>query len=169
MLCCLHLGLFEQDLAYRFQLSQSSVSHIFFTWISFCYYNFKELHIWPSRSVVDCNMPAVFKDLYPSTRCIIDATEFFIQRSQDPTAQQLTFSSYKNHNTFKALIAISPSGAIFFISDLFGGNTSDKKLTAECGLLEYLEEGDSVMAMFDFHKLSTHISEVTLFMKQCIC
>ena len=78
MLCRLRLGLFEQDLAYRFQLSQSSVSRIFSTWISFCYYKFKELHIWPSRSVVDCNMPAMFKDLYPSTRCIIDATEVFI-------------------------------------------------------------------------------------------
>ena len=146
MLCRLRLVLFEQDLAYRFQLSQSSVSHIFSTWKSFCYYKFKELRIWPSRSVVDCNMPAVFKDLYPSTRCIIDAKEVFIQRPQNPTAQQVTFSSYKNHNTFKALIAISPSGAICFISNLFGGNISDKKLTAECGLLEYLEEGDSVMA-----------------------
>ena len=45
-----------------------------------------------------------------------------------------------------ALIAISPSGAICFISDPFGGNILDKKLAAECGLLEYLEEGDSVMA-----------------------
>ena len=68
-------------------------------------------------------MPAVFKDLYSSTRCIIGATEVFIQRPQNPTVQQLTFSSYKNHNTFEALIAISPSGAICFIFDLFGGIT----------------------------------------------
>ena len=95
---------------------------------------------------MDSNMPAVFKDLQPPTRCIIDATEVFIQRPQNPTALQLTFSSYKNHNTFEGLIAISPSGAICFISDIFGSNISDKKLTAECRLLEYLEEGDSAMA-----------------------
>ena len=91
-------------------------------------------------------MPLTFKELYPSTRCIIDATEIFIQKPQNPNAQQLTFSNYKNHNTFKALIAISPSGAITFVSDLFGGNISDKELTAQSGLLDYLEDGDSVMA-----------------------
>ena len=91
-------------------------------------------------------MPLVFQDLYPSTRCIIDATEVFIQKPQNPSAQQLTFSSYKNHNTFKALIGISPSGAVVFVSDLFGGNISDKQLTAQSGLLDCLEEGDSVMA-----------------------
>lgn len=49
-------------------------------------------------------MLLVFQDLYPSTRCIIDATEIFIQKPQNPSAQQLTFSSYKSHNTFKALV-----------------------------------------------------------------
>ena len=100
---------------------------------------------------MDSNIPAVFKDLYPSTRCIIDATEVLIQRPQNPTAQLLIFSRCKNHNTFKVLIAISPSGAICFISYLFGGNISDNKLTAECGLLEFHEEGDSVMADIGFN------------------
>ena len=146
MLCRLRLGLYEQDLAYRFQISQSSVSRICSTWINFCFFKFKELPIWPTRSIIDSHMPCIFQDLYPSTRCIIDATEIFIQKPQNPSAQQLTFSKYKNHNTYKALIAISPSGAISFVSDLFGGNISDKELTSRCGLLDLLEDGDSVMA-----------------------
>ena len=60
--------------------------------------------------------------------------------------QQLTFSNYKNHNTLKSLIGITPSGAVCFISDLYGGNISDKKLTAECGILKLLESGDAIMA-----------------------
>ena len=40
----------------------------------------------------------------------------------NPLAQQLTFSNYNNHNTAKALVGIAPSGAICFISDLYGGN-----------------------------------------------
>ena len=63
----------------------------------------------------------------------------FLQKPQNPTAQQLTFSSYKNSNIFKASIVISPSGALCFISDLYGGNISDKRLTSECGILEYLK------------------------------
>ena len=32
------------------------------------------------------------------------------------------------------------------MSDLYGGNISDKKLTMECGILKLLEPGDSIMA-----------------------
>ena len=58
----------------------------------------------------------------------------------------MTFSSYKNHNTFKALVGISPDGAITFVSSLYPGCISDKELTRKSGILDLLEEGDSVMA-----------------------
>ena len=64
----------------------------------------------------------------------------------NPTALQLTFSNYKNHNTLKALVGITPSGAVCFISNLYGGNISDKKLTVESGILKLFESGDSIMA-----------------------
>ena len=145
MLCCLRLGLLEQDLAFCFQVSQPTVSRIVIAWINFLFVKFKEVPIWPSREVVNEFMPITFRTLYPKTRCIIDAIEIFTQMPSNPTAQQLTFSSYKNHNTLKTLVAIIPSGAVCFISDLFSGNISDKRLLAECGLLKLLEVGDSIM------------------------
>ena len=145
-LCRIRLGLLEQDLAIRFQVSQPTVSRIVMAWINLLHVKFKEVPIWPSREAVNKFMPIAFRLLYPSTRCIIDATEIFIQMPSNPTAQQLTYSSYKNHNTLKALIAIIPSGAVCFVSDLFSGNISDKRLVAESGLLKLLEVGDSVMA-----------------------
>ena len=63
-----------------------------------------------------------------------------------PELQQITFSNNKNHNTYKGLIGISPSGTVTFISDLYFGSISDKELTRRCGFLNLLEPGDSVMA-----------------------
>ena len=91
-------------------------------------------------------MPKCFQDLYPTTRVIIDATEIYVEKASLPDLQQMTFSNYKNNNTFKALIGISPSGAIIFISSLFSGSTSDKEPTRKSGILQLLERGDSIMA-----------------------
>ena len=142
----LRLGLFEQDLAYRFGISQATVSRIIFTWINFLYLQFKQIPLWPPRALTLSNMPAVFKERYPSTRVIIDATELFVEQPRLTELQQLTFSNYKNHNTYKGLVGISPSGAVVFVSDLFPGSISDKELTRRCGILNLLESGDSVMA-----------------------
>ena len=135
----------EQDLAYRFDISQSTVSRIIIAWINFLYVKFKEI-LWPPKELVCANMPVQFQKLYPTTRVINDATEIFISQPRLPELQQMTFSNYKNHNTFKALIGISPSRAITFVSLLFPGSISDKELTRKSGLLDLLERGDSVMA-----------------------
>ena len=142
----LHLGSFEQDLGYRFGISQTTVSCIIVTWINFMYLQFKQIPLWPPRALTLSNMPKLFKDKYPMTRVIIDATEIFVEQPHLTELQQLTFSNYKNHNTYKGLVGISPSGSVIFISDLFPGSISDKELTRRSGLLNLLESGDSIMA-----------------------
>ena len=91
-------------------------------------------------------MPNVFKNKYPSTRVILDATEIYVEKPSLADVQQLTYSTYKNDNTFKVLIRISPSGAITFISNLYPGSILDKKLTQISGILALLKKNDSVMA-----------------------
>ena len=142
----LRLGLLEQDLAYRFNISQYTVSKITCTWINFLYLKLKEIPLWPPRELVRANMPKQFKEQYPTTRVIIDATEIYTEQPHLPELHQMTFSNYKNDNTFKALIGISPDGAITFVSSLFPGSISDKALTTQSGILDLLQSGDSVMA-----------------------
>ena len=114
----LRLGLLVQDIAHRFNTSASNVSMIFKTWIVFLNQRRRALPIWPSRKFVDDNMPACFKVAYPKTRVVIDCTEIFIEKPSSCRSQSITFSSYKNHNTAKGLIGISPSGYPSFISSL---------------------------------------------------
>ena len=101
---------------------------------------------WPSRDAIDSVMPPQFKELYPRTRAILDCTEIFIEKPSELNIQSSTYSLYKHHNTFKLLIAISPSGAVTLVSDLYPGSISDKQLTLRSGILNLFQPGDSLMA-----------------------
>ena len=146
VLCRYKVGLLEEDLAARFRISQSLVSRIIVTWTKFMYYRFKELDIFPDRQIIELHKPACFKNKYKGTTVIIDATEIYIEKPSNPEAQQLTFSTYKNSNTLKALVGITPSGSVCFISDLYGGCISDKEITSKSGFIDKLQQGDEVMA-----------------------
>lgn len=91
-------------------------------------------------------MPEAFKTEYPNTRIIIDATEFRVERPSSLLSQATTFSAYKNTNTVKVLVGITPRGAISFLSQAYEGSVSDRRLVELSGLLEKLEAGDEIMA-----------------------
>ena len=92
---------------------------------------------------------------YPLTRVIIDCTEIFIDETSGFRAHSGTYTSYKSRNTARGLIVIAPRGAVTFVSELYGGHCSDKSIVEDCGILQLLEEGDSVMADrgFEIHYL----------------
>ena len=46
------------------------------------------------------------------------------------------FSNYKNHNTLKGLIGISPGGAITFVSQLYTGSISEREIVMRSGFLD---------------------------------
>ena len=58
---------------------------------------------------------------------IIDCTELFKEMPSSFHAQVRRIC-HKSHNTAKGLIAIAPSEIVTFISCLYGGHMSDKKI-----------------------------------------
>jgi len=136
------------DLAVRFGVSRTTVANIFTTLICALHdVFFKQcMKSVPSKQKTVASLPDCFS-IFPSCRQIFDCTEIAIEvPRQDMTANRMTYSSYKSKNTFKALISVSPNGAIVFCSDLFTGNTSDKEIVVQSGILNTLEVGDLVLA-----------------------
>lgn len=142
----LRLGLLLEDLADRFFISKSTCANIVDRWLEYLHVKLSFLVNWPSKSVIRNTMPNKFTRKYPDCRVIIDCTEFFTETPQSLTNKSLLYSNYKSHMTYKALLGISPSGVITFVSDLWAGSISDKQITKRSGLLDLCEAGDAIMA-----------------------
>jgi len=63
-----------------------------------------------------------------------------------PIAQQVTFSTYKNRNTIKALVGITPGGLVSYVSPAFGGSASDRQIVEATGFATLCDPYDEVMA-----------------------
>ena len=103
----------------------------------------------PSANQVKATIPHAFKEKYPNTYAIIDASEFFLETPSDLRLQSSTWSNYKHHNTAKLLIACTPNGAISYISSLYVGSISDVELTRVSGLIPKLPNNEGVSIMAD--------------------
>ncbi|CAF3413039.1 unnamed protein product [Rotaria sp. Silwood2] len=139
----------EHELGIFFNISQTTVSRIIIAWTRFIYSVVSSISLWPSKEQVQQNLPFEIKKNYPLVRVIVDCTEFEIEQPTNPQAQQNTWSTYKNTNTAKALVGITPNGVVSYISPLYGGATSDRSLLNMIGagsLIELMEPGDQIMS-----------------------
>lgn len=150
----IRLGLLDEDLADRFQISLSYVSRIFTTWVKLLKRYLSCLVFNAQKDVVRHNLPPSFRTTkYSQVRHIIDCSEVFIEKPQNLVYQNQCWSDYKHHHTAKFLLSINPSGMINFVSECWGGRTSDKHITLHLGFMDLIEPFDCIMADKGFSNL----------------
>jgi hypothetical protein len=109
----------------------------------------------PERTVVKAKLPPSFRNnKYSDTRHIIDCSEIFIETPKDNSNKAKTWSDYKHHHTLKFLVSINPIGTINFISQCWGGRSSDNAIVKESGFLDIIEPFDGIMADKGFSSLA---------------
>ena len=136
----------EEDLAFRFNVSQSTVSRYFHTWIDIVYKLKDKVIHWPRQADIELTMPMSFRKHFPEVVSVIDCFEVQIQVPHVITDQAATYSTYKSRNTVKYLISITPQGTISFISNGYVGRNSDQNIVRTSGYLEKISPGDMIMA-----------------------
>ena len=111
----------------------------------FLSHHFKNLkEMFPERDAFQHLKPKVFK-YFKNIRCSVDCTEFFCEVTRNYAQQGNIYSGYKHHTTIICLIAVNPNGEAWFISDLYEGSIDDVTLFSQCGILNYINTGDSLL------------------------
>ncbi len=114
--------------------------------------------IWYSKDKVKARLPPSFKALYPDCRVIIDCSEIQCEIPGTLKERTLLYSHYKSRHTLKFLIGCAPSGEIMFISQTFGGRTTDTEATIKSGFVDLLESNDAVLADKGFPNIENDVN-----------
>lgn len=143
----LRVNLLNVDLACRFNCSRTTIAQVISTWILALHeiLFLQLLKDIPSREKNKLCMPSCFST-FTNCRIVLDCTEVKCDRPTSMDKQRLTYSSYKHQNTFKGLIGVAPNGVVTFVSELYPGSTSDKKIVEDCDILNQMVAGDLILA-----------------------
>jgi hypothetical protein len=143
----LKLNLGHKDLAFRFNTSSSTVTNVTMTFIillnDILFKSFMDTV--PSQLKNQLCLPNCFQS-FQNCRMIIDCTEVSCDIPKQLDQQKLTYSNHKHRNTLKGLIGIAHNGVITFVSKFYPGSISDKKIVADCGVLNIFKPGDLILA-----------------------
>ena len=123
-------------------MSAATVSSIFITWAKLMSIELSVLIVWPSRQQVKKTLPSCFRKLYPKykVKCIINCFECFTETPSGLDLAATLWSEYKHHYTFKVLVAITPNGAILYVSPCYEGRASDIFIVRNSGFLKMIGE-----------------------------
>jgi len=134
-------------LAQLFSCSVATISNIVITFIHVLHgLLFDDLMTTlPSRDKNKLCSPSSFST-YSSCRIVVDCTDIEVATPSLMSQQNATYSSYRGINSFKVLTGVAPNGVLTFVSRLYPGSISDKKIVQQSGILKHFVPGDLILA-----------------------
>lgn len=85
---------------------------------------------WPERGSLLACMPRAFVEALGGDQAavVVDCLEVSIERPSSMKGREQTYSYQRHTYTMKYLVAMTPQGAIAFVSPALGGRTTDMEV-----------------------------------------
>ena len=129
----------HSDLRQKFRIKTSTSGRLFLTVLDMLSSWSKLLIHWLDNELLWDTMPMCFHAQFQQRVAVtVDCFKLHIDRPSNLAARSNTWSSYKHHNTAKFPIGITPQGVISYISQGWGGWSSDQYTIEHCSILNYL-------------------------------
>lgn len=146
------------DLSKQFYISHTLATEIISYWIDKLEEVLRPLIPWLPRENIRATMPAAFRANFPDTTCIMHCAESLVQKahcSNSRGSRGESYSQFSPNNTLKYLVAVAPCGLIMFVSAAYGLRCTERLITMDSGILNFIMPGDQVMAErgFDINDL----------------
>jgi hypothetical protein len=160
MLCLKKIKLNDhvKVLGNEFGLHYSTVSRVLKDCMPIIARYMSDLLYWPSEESRLRTLPMAFIANFSAVTCIIDCLEITIEKPSNPLLQAQSWSQYKKANTIKYFISCLPNGFINFISEGYLGRASDEAITLDCGFLDTVPPGSTIMADRGFKHLEADLA-----------
>ncbi|KAJ8685670.1 hypothetical protein QAD02_021463 [Eretmocerus hayati] len=142
-------------LAYDFGYSERHIGRIFTSTVKVLVQALRKLVVWPVKEIIQRNLPISFRNKFRKVQSIIDCFEIQIEKPSNSIHQAASWSDYKQCNSAKYGISCTASCLINFISEGYGGRTSDTHLIENSGYLDKLPAHCEILADRGFKRLST--------------
>ncbi|XP_054715697.1 uncharacterized protein LOC129225127 [Uloborus diversus] len=144
-----------ENLAMLFGMSLNNVARIFQETLHKVAGVLQNFIIWPSDTKsLKLSLPIAFRRNFFNVQSIIDCFEIPIEKPSNAVNQSLTWSEYYKSNTLKYLVSCTPDGTVNFISQGYGGRTTDAAIVEDSGYLQMLFPQLDVMADRGFKNIS---------------
>lgn len=139
----LRLGLLEEDISYRYNISQASISRSSRTWCQFF-----------TQDLIKINEPPITT---PRISIILDSNQIFYEKPF-----KIKSEIYKNNKKpiTKGFLAVTENGYIHFVSSLCPGRTTDVNMFLDSGILDTLQAGDVVIADSAYSKIEKELTNL---------
>ncbi|XP_076621599.1 uncharacterized protein LOC143342003 [Colletes latitarsis] len=124
--------------------SIASCRQIILNIIDILYDCLKEAIYFPNKDEISKNIPICFNN-FKVGRVVLDCTEIFIQKPKNLCCQISIYSQYKHRYSIEYMTGVTPGGLICFISNTYGGRTSDNVIFEQSNIINYLEKNDNIM------------------------